>query len=178
MWHAGLRGAIAWALAIKFPSQNRDLVVLITMSVILFTSYAQGGSTGALLSFLGLRNAAEGDGSSSGSGGKEYVANSDGEDEDQVQLATATGAQEQKHSKLPRWMRSLERFHEKKMQPLFVGKSAIMKQPLHAQGQRHSPLSSVDEAGGSGPSSGLSSGLSLETGGGGIQVVDSDEAAI
>ena len=171
MWHAGLRGAIAWALAIKFPSQNRDLVVLITTSVILFTTYVQGGSTGALLSLLGLRNAA-----SSGNGsGKEYVADSDDEDDDEgeTRLATAPGSRKQAKSRLPRWMRSLQQFHENKMQPLFTGAKSEMTRPLQEQGQRRSPLKSAEEGG-----SGAAEKSTGEFGEGGIRVLDSDEAAI
>ena len=81
MWHAGLRGAIAWALAIKFPSQNRDAIVAATTSVILFTTYVQGGTTMCFLKCMKIPMGAAADvqddaarnssteGSESGSGG-------------------------------------------------------------------------------------------------------------
>ena len=81
MWHAGLRGAIAWALAIKFPSQNRDAIVAATTSVILFTTYVQGGTTMCFLKCMNIPMGAAADvqddaarnssteGSESGSGG-------------------------------------------------------------------------------------------------------------
>lgn len=54
MWHAGLRGAIAYATSIAFPSQNRDLVISTTSMVILFTIFAQGGSITWLMGKLGV----------------------------------------------------------------------------------------------------------------------------
>ena len=171
MWHAGLRGAIAWALAIKFPSQNRDLVVLITTSVILFTTYLQGGSTGALLSLLGLRNAA----GSGGRKGKDYIVDSDdeGDDRAETRLATAPGSsQKQSESRLPQWMRNLQQFHKNKMQPLFLEKKSNLKRPLQEQGQRRSPLNSAEEG------SGAAQKSTADFENGGIRVLDSDEAAI
>ena len=45
MWHAGLRGAIAFVLVSTFPSQNVDLFLQTTCVVILWTIFLQGGTT-------------------------------------------------------------------------------------------------------------------------------------
>ena len=107
-------------------------------------------------------------------GGKKYSVNSDDEDEDHVRLATAPGARKQQNAGLPLWMRGLKKFHEKRMQPLFLGKSTTMKQPLHAQGERGLPLSSAH----TGDGSNLPGKSSVESRGDEIRVLDSDEAAI
>jgi len=52
MWHAGLRGAIAYATSLSFPSQNRDTVVNATSWICLFTIFAFGGTTTSLLRYL------------------------------------------------------------------------------------------------------------------------------
>lgn len=49
MIHAGLRGAIAFALALKFPSQHIHVVINTTMWVILFTIFVMGGSCVSML---------------------------------------------------------------------------------------------------------------------------------
>eukprot|EP00753_Platysulcus_tardus_P012996 PLAT3589.1.p1 GENE.PLAT3589.1~~PLAT3589.1.p1 ORF type:complete len:1110 (-),score=563.04 PLAT3589.1:124-3162(-) len=54
MWHAGLRGAIAYALAITFPSHNRDSIVGCTVAVIIFTVFIQGGTTTWMLRKLDI----------------------------------------------------------------------------------------------------------------------------
>ncbi len=54
MWHAGLRGAIAYATSIAFPSQHRDQIISTTSMVILFTIFAQGGSITWLMGKLGI----------------------------------------------------------------------------------------------------------------------------
>jgi hypothetical protein len=54
MWHSGLRGAIAYALAIEFPSHNRDLIVSTTSAVVLFTVFVLGGSTARVLAAWGI----------------------------------------------------------------------------------------------------------------------------
>jgi NhaP-type Na+/H+ or K+/H+ antiporter len=56
MWHAGLRGAIAYALAVEFPSQNQGLVVTTTSFVCLFTVFVFGGTTTKLLDVLGIES--------------------------------------------------------------------------------------------------------------------------
>ena len=54
MCHAGLRGAIAFALAINFPSHNMNLVVSTTMWIIIFTIFFMGGTTACMLKLLGI----------------------------------------------------------------------------------------------------------------------------
>ena len=54
MVHSGLRGAIAFALALEFPSQHRHIVINSCMWVVLFTVFVLGGSTPAMLSAMGV----------------------------------------------------------------------------------------------------------------------------
>ena len=54
MLHAGLRGAIAFALALTFPSHNIHIVLNTTMWVILFTIFVLGGTTPSLLTVLNV----------------------------------------------------------------------------------------------------------------------------
>jgi len=61
MWHAGLRGAIAYALAITFPSHHRDVIISATSFVVLFTVFVLGGSTVPMLRFLDVRRGIEED---------------------------------------------------------------------------------------------------------------------
>lgn len=52
MWHAGLRGAIAYASALSFPSQHRETIINCTSGVVLITLFAMGGSTVPMLQHL------------------------------------------------------------------------------------------------------------------------------
>jgi sodium/hydrogen exchanger 8 len=61
MWHAGLRGAIAYALAITFPSHHQDVIISTTSFVVLFTVFVLGGSTVPMLRFLDVRRGIEED---------------------------------------------------------------------------------------------------------------------
>jgi NhaP-type Na+/H+ or K+/H+ antiporter len=54
MFHSGLRGAIAFALALTFPSQHRDDVIDTCNCVILFTVFVMGGTTVPLLVGLNI----------------------------------------------------------------------------------------------------------------------------
>ena len=54
MFHSGLRGAIAFALALAFPSQHRDDVIDTCNCVILFTVFVMGGTTVPLLIGLNI----------------------------------------------------------------------------------------------------------------------------
>lgn len=52
MWYAGLRGAIAFASALTFPTQNRTTIVNATSWICLFTIFAMGSTTTPLLKLL------------------------------------------------------------------------------------------------------------------------------
>lgn len=52
MWHAGLRGAIAFASALTFPSPHRTTVVNATSWICLFTIFAMGSTTTPILKRL------------------------------------------------------------------------------------------------------------------------------
>jgi len=57
MWNAGLRGAIAYALAAGFPDDNKHqkTVINTTMWIIIATIFLHGGATVPLLKFFKLR---------------------------------------------------------------------------------------------------------------------------
>jgi sodium/hydrogen exchanger 8 len=55
MWFAGLRGAIAFALAQNMPGKNRDVFITTTLSVILFTTIVCGGLTEPVLGWAGMK---------------------------------------------------------------------------------------------------------------------------
>ena len=61
MWHAGLRGAIAYALAITFPSHHQNVIISTTSFVVLFTVFCLGGTTVPMLKFLSVRRGVEED---------------------------------------------------------------------------------------------------------------------
>lgn len=55
MWFAGLRGAIAFALALNIPGENRAVLLTAALSVIIFTTIVCGGLTEKLVAKLGLK---------------------------------------------------------------------------------------------------------------------------
>jgi NhaP-type Na+/H+ or K+/H+ antiporter len=57
MWNAGLRGAIAFALAVEFPNANKHqfLIINTTMAIIILTIFGHGGATVPLLKLFKLR---------------------------------------------------------------------------------------------------------------------------
>ena len=59
MWHAGLRGAVAYATCVQFPSQNREEIINTTSWTILFTIFVLGGSTTSVLDRLGIERGVE-----------------------------------------------------------------------------------------------------------------------
>jgi sodium/hydrogen exchanger 8 len=54
MWFSGLRGAVAFALALSVPSDYHSLIVSTTLMTILFTILVLGGGTWPLLKVLGV----------------------------------------------------------------------------------------------------------------------------
>ena len=54
-WHAGARGAIAFAIALTFPSQNRKVVIMCTSAIIVFTVLVMGGTTVGVLDRLHIK---------------------------------------------------------------------------------------------------------------------------
>lgn len=54
MWHAGLRGAIAYSAALQFPSHHRDMVVNATAWICLFTVFVMGTTTTSTLRHLDI----------------------------------------------------------------------------------------------------------------------------
>lgn len=65
MWFAGLRGAIAFALALSMPTTNASTVETTTMTIVVLTSLVCGGLTEPLLSSLGLKRGIAGGGGGS-----------------------------------------------------------------------------------------------------------------
>lgn len=54
LWHAGLRGAGAYAFTLVFPTTNRDVLVDATAGVVLITVLACGASSSRMLTWLGI----------------------------------------------------------------------------------------------------------------------------
>jgi len=74
IWHAGLRGSIAYALALNFPSHHQKMVVECTSSVVLFTIVAMGCTTPLLLKFLDIPMGSSDDPSSTAAQGSQALA--------------------------------------------------------------------------------------------------------
>eukprot|EP00639_Heterosigma_akashiwo_P037293 CAMPEP_0194713292 /NCGR_PEP_ID=MMETSP0296-20130528/5195_1 /TAXON_ID=39354 /ORGANISM="Heterosigma akashiwo, Strain CCMP2393" /LENGTH=89 /DNA_ID=CAMNT_0039611999 /DNA_START=502 /DNA_END=767 /DNA_ORIENTATION=- len=55
MWFAGLRGAIAYALAANMPGPHAELYTTTTLSVVIFTTVVCGGLTEPALDRLGMK---------------------------------------------------------------------------------------------------------------------------
>ena len=62
IWFAGLRGAIAFALSLNMPGENRDLYTCTTLSVIIFTTVVCGGLTEPMLTKMGMKVSEDVDG--------------------------------------------------------------------------------------------------------------------
>jgi NhaP-type Na+/H+ or K+/H+ antiporter len=54
LWHAGLRGAGAYAFTLVFPTANREVLVDATAGVVLFTVLTCGATTGRMLTWTGV----------------------------------------------------------------------------------------------------------------------------
>jgi NhaP-type Na+/H+ or K+/H+ antiporter len=54
LWHAGLRGAGAYAFTLNFPGQNRDVLIDATAGLILITVLFCGATTSTMLSTSGI----------------------------------------------------------------------------------------------------------------------------
>ena len=124
MWHAGLRGAIAWALAIKFPSQNRDAIVAATTSVILFTTYVQGGTTMCFLKCMKIPMGAAADVQDDAAGNSSTEGSESGSGGGSTSIRRARSRSNRRDGTLPRWMRSIKAFHETTMRPLLTTEEA------------------------------------------------------
>ena len=62
MWHAGLRGAIAFSIALHFPNTENNLrasIIDTTSMLIFLTVFTLGGSTGFVLKKMGIQRGAE-----------------------------------------------------------------------------------------------------------------------
>jgi len=55
LWFAGLRGAVAFALALNFRGSSRNVIVTTTLAVVLFTTFVLGSLTAPLVRFLKLQ---------------------------------------------------------------------------------------------------------------------------
>lgn len=54
MWFAGLRGAIAFALALTMSTPHRAYIVTTTLAIVFLTTFACGGFTATLMTRLGM----------------------------------------------------------------------------------------------------------------------------
>jgi len=59
LWFAGLRGAIAFALAMNMPGPNRDVYATCTLSICIFTTVVCGGLTERILTHFGMKQMIE-----------------------------------------------------------------------------------------------------------------------
>ena len=55
LWFAGLRGAIAFALAMNMPGPNKDVYATATLSICIFTTVVCGGLTEGILTAFGMK---------------------------------------------------------------------------------------------------------------------------
>lgn len=55
LWFAGLRGAIAFALAMNMPGPNRDVYATCTLTICIFTTVVCGGLTERILAHFGMK---------------------------------------------------------------------------------------------------------------------------
>ena len=56
LWFAGLRGAIAFALAMNMPGPNKDVYATATLSICIFTTVVCGGLTDGMLTEFGMKD--------------------------------------------------------------------------------------------------------------------------
>lgn len=54
LWHCGMRGAGTYAFTLIFPTANRDLLLDVTASAMLFTVFGVGGTMVPLMKLLGI----------------------------------------------------------------------------------------------------------------------------
>ena len=55
LWFAGLRGAIAFALAMNMPGPNREVYATVTLTICIFTTVVCGGLTDRMLTSFGMK---------------------------------------------------------------------------------------------------------------------------
>lgn len=55
LWFAGLRGAVAFALAMNMPGPNREVYATVTLSICIFTTVVCGGFTERMLTLFGMK---------------------------------------------------------------------------------------------------------------------------
>lgn len=55
LWFAGLRGAIAFALAMNMPGPNKEVYTTVTLSICIFTTVVCGGLTDGVLTKFGMK---------------------------------------------------------------------------------------------------------------------------
>lgn len=58
LWFAGLRGAIAFALAANMPGNHNDIYATATLFICIFTTVVCGGVTEKMLTFFGMKSGA------------------------------------------------------------------------------------------------------------------------
>lgn len=63
LWFAGLRGAIAFALAMNMPGPNKDVYATATLSICIFTTVVCGGLTEGMLTSFGMKQGGQRDSS-------------------------------------------------------------------------------------------------------------------
>lgn len=85
LWFAGLRGAIAFALALNMPGPNAETYTTVTLTICGITTIICGGFTEKMLGLCGMKKVDDDDPISSNSTKTDYDNNED-DDEEQSDL--------------------------------------------------------------------------------------------
>jgi len=145
IWFAGLRGAIAFALALSYDGGSKGLIRATTMFTVVFTTLVLGMATAPLLNWLGLSEHAQQEVEPISEGWQE-VASAGLLSHGGSSAAGAGGGTTSEHGEEPEnptlrgvhgWWR---RFDENTMQPLFGGEKEARRELLAGDGAPLPPL--------------------------------------
>jgi len=130
LWASGLRGAVAFALAMNMESRHHSEIVTTTMSIVVITTLVLGLLTGPLLAKLRLEDANVSEHQQPLVEGHDYLVGSQGLDPESTHLETGEhampGSSEVRRIVVDKGPRTgihalWHRFDERVMKPLFGG---------------------------------------------------------
>lgn len=147
LWFAGLRGAIAFALAVNMPGPNREGYATATLFICLFTTIVCGGLTNPVLNYFGMKIVA----SSSGYGTK--GASSTGNSKSGTRQSATRPSVDGNDSQLPMIFRTrqhvykgfkrvVKRVDSDVLVPMFGGASGIISYSASSDDSQKYPLHS------------------------------------